>query len=407
MIVGDFSSPTYRNFFDELLATLRDRVELKLQDSGNTIWAADDLDEAIEEALEQYSQRSPAQAVATLTLAAAGREVDISTLTDIVRIEKVWWPYDSTNPTYPPNWCQFEVWPGDVLFIDEPTAPTSGQKVRIFYNEMHTLNGLNGATATTIPEEDIAYIIAGAAHFAAQMRAVELAETLTVDRDVGKRLLEYAEEQGKNFRYGIAQRPPAYQRYAYAYDQNDIDEAIAWALDRYNEVNPEVTITTVTLAASGREVDISSITDYLDIIRVWWDYDSTDSEYPPNWRNFELWPGDLLFIDSDDEPASGDKVRIWYTRARTINGLAGAASTTVPDDQEILIVNGAAGFAAEERVQENPSRWVPRKLREWADARLRDFERGLKALAQRNAARHSGIASMAPLDRWDKQDNGW
>jgi hypothetical protein len=210
----------------------------------------------------------------------------------------------------------------------------------------------------------------------------------------------------KNFRYGMNLKQPAWQRYAYAYDQNDIDEAIRWALDRYNEVNPEVTITSLELEAAGREVDISSITDYVDILRVWWNYDSTDPAYPPDWREFELWPGDLLFVQDGDEPAVGDVVRIWYKKLRTISGLDSAESTTLPEQDEALLVAGASGFVAQERVQEQPQRSVPRKLREWADSRLREFERGLARVARRHAARHSGIAPIPNLDRWDDSD-GW
>ena len=100
---------------------LRDRVESLLQDSGNTRWSTDDTDEAIRRALEVYSQYSPQHAIGTIALSAAGREIDISSLTGLVRVEKVWWDYDSTTPGYPPNWRQFEVWPRSILYIDDRT----------------------------------------------------------------------------------------------------------------------------------------------------------------------------------------------------------------------------------------------------------------------------------------------
>jgi hypothetical protein len=202
-------------------------------------------------------------------------------------------------------------------------------------------------------------------------------------------------------------KPPAWQRRASAYDQGDIDEAIRWALHRYSEVNPDKTIASVTLSAAGREVDISSITDYIEVLRVWWDYDSrptqTWDEHPPRWRDFELWPGDVVYVNDAGEPQSGDTVRIWYTRQHAIHGLDSASTTTLPTDAETLIVAGAAGYCAQERVQEDPARYVPRKLREWADARIKEFEKGLRAVARREAARHSGIARMAAIDRWDAE----
>lgn len=391
----------------ETLTTLTDRVETRLQDSGNARWAAADVNDAIEQALEQWSRHDPYVTVGTVNLSADGREVDISSLTGLLRVERVWCPYDSSDPTYPPNWVQFAVWPGPLLFIDEPTEPSSGDVARIWYTKMHTISGLNGESTTTMPAEDVGYFINGAAGFAAQMRAVELAETLNADRDVVKRLNDWAEENLKNFRYGMRLRQPWIERVGYAHDQNDLDEAIRWALGRYNEVNPEVTIDTVTLSADGREVDISGITDYTEIIRVWWPYTSTAPEFPPNWRDFQVWPGDLLYINADSEPQSADVVRVWYKKLRTISGLDSATSTTLPDEHESILLAGAAGFAAQERVQDESTRWVPRKLREWADARLREFERGLKKVARQLSSKHSGFAPMAELDRWDKQNDDW
>jgi rRNA-processing protein FCF1 len=407
MNASGFPEPLNLEASSETLTTLRDRVETMLQDTGNATWDSGDIDEAIEQTVEQWSRKDPQLLVTSVTLTADGREVDISGISNPMRIERVWWPYDSSNPDYPPNWVQFEVWPGDILYIDEPTAPTTGDKVRIWYTKMHTLNGLNSATATTLLAEDMSYIISGAAAIAARMRAVELAEELTVHRDVVDNLNKWADEHEKTFRYGMNLKQPAWQRYGYAYDQNDLDEAIAWALGRYNEQNPEIVITTITLSSDGREIDISSITDYTDILQVWWDYDSSDPEYPPKWRNFQLWPGDILYLNTSTVPQSGDVVRIWYKRLRTINGLNSASTTTLPSEDEELVLTGASGFSAQQRVQDQPGRYVPRKIAEWADDRLREFERGLRALATRQAAKHSGTAQLPTIDRWDSGDDGW
>jgi len=390
----------------ETLTTLTDRVELRLQDSSNLKWSAADIGEAIEQALEQWSRHDPYHTIGTVTFAKTSHEQSLSTLTGLLRVERVWCPYDSADPDYPPNWVQFAIWPGPILFVDEPTSPTAADVARIWYSKMHTINLLNSATATTIPAEDIGYFINGAAGFAAQMRAVELSETLNADRDVVKRLNDWAEENLRNFRYGMGLRQPATERWGYAHDQNDLDEAIRWALGRYNEVNPETTIGSLTLAADGREVDISSLT-YLDVIRVWWPYTSTAPENPPNWRDFQVWPGDILYLDSDSEPQSADVVRVWYNKLRTISGLDSATSTTLPTQHENLIIAGASGFAAQERVQDEQQRWIPRKLREWAQQRLQEFERGLRQVARHQAAKHSSKASISALDRWDQQDDEW
>ena len=198
------------------------------------------------------------------------------------------------------------------------------------------------------------------------------------------------------------------RRYALAHNQDDVDEAIRWALHRYAEVRPQRIITTKTLSASGREIDITGdTTDLIDVERVWWGYTASDPEYLPNWRDFELWTGDILYVKDGNEPQSGDVVRIFYTSPQTINGLDGASVTSFRPDDETLIVTGASGFAAQERVQDQASRYIPRKLREWATKMLGLFERGLKRVARREAARASGIAVVPVLDRWDAEGDGW
>ena len=407
MSATGFTEPYVATASSVALAALRDRVEASLADSTNAKWTTDEIDEAITKAMEQYSRRDPQHAIATVSITSTTREIDISSISNLTRVEKVWWDYNSDTPGYPPNWRQFEVWPGPLLYIDDDESPANGDTVRIWYSLPHTIKDLASASATTIPNEDIGFIVIGATHFAAHQRAMELAESLNVDRDVTDRLMAYADEQGKNFRYHSRLRPPAWQRYASAYDQNDLDEALRWALHRYNKINPDRTITTVTLSAAGREVDISSITDYLEIERVWWTYDSSDPSYPPYWRDFEVWPGNLLYVKAGSEPQISDVVRIFYSRAHSINGLDSASSTTLPTDDENLLVIGAAGFAAQERMHETEGRYVPTKLREWAQARLAEFEKQLLHLARQIGARQSGLALTNPLDRWEDGSGWW
>ena len=186
---------------------------------------------------------------------------------------------------------------------------------------------------------------------------------------------------------------------------NQLDEAIRQALAAYSEHIPHRAITSLTLTADGRELDISTIT-YRDIERVWWDYDSTAPDHPPHWRTFEIWPGDILFVNDSDEPASGDVVRIWYTADHTVTDLDAATSTTLPSRHESILVQGASGFAAAARrvtilEQVNLNEWAPRNLREWAELQLTTFYNALEEIATREAALDSGTAPTAALDRWD------
>jgi hypothetical protein len=383
------------------LADIRDRVEARLQDSTNATWSTADLDEAIRTALEQYSKYNPQHVLGTVTLSATdAREIDISSFIGLLRVEKVWWDYDSSDPSYPPNFRQFEVWPGDILYIDDRELPAENDVVRVWYTKMHTIEDLDSAGATTVPADDEGTIVTGACHFAAQMRVAELAETLPAHDDVLKTLEDYADEQGKNFRYQAQIEIREYEKRAHAYDQGDIDEAVRWALYRFTEVKPHRAVTTETLSAAGREIDISGI-DTIDIERVWLDYDSSDPDYEPKWADFEVWPGDLLFINESEEPDSGDLLRIWYTTDHTINGLDSETTTTVIDRDVNILITGAVGYCAQQRIQEDEHWWGKRDLREWGAQRLREFEAALQRIAHKQAIKHSGIAPAGDLDRWD------
>jgi len=192
---------------------------------------------------------------------------------------------------------------------------------------------------------------------------------------------------------------------------DDLDEALRQALHRYSKVQPDTTITPLVLTVAGREIDISTITSYMAIKRVWWDYDDSDPAHPPNWRNFELWPGNVLYINDSCEPSVGDTVRIWYTHLQTLYGLDSATATSLPTDDTTTLVIGAAGIAATSRARELAEQlsvdgWVHKRLNTWGKEHLAQFEAALAFLAQQQAARASGIAPGPPLDRWDDAE-GW
>ena len=191
----------------------------------------------------------------------------------------------------------------------------------------------------------------------------------------------------------------------------EIDEAITQALQRYSRVNPSPQVGTVTLPAAGREIDISSLTAYQDVIRVWWPYTAASPAEPPNWCDFELWPGDLLYIKGSDEPQSGDVVRVWYTKPQTLNGLAAATATTFAADHAEIIITGAAGLAASARAMGRSEKLNVRgrttpDLGAWAADKLAIFDRELKLIAAQLAAVAAGIAPGPALDRWDEQGQG-
>jgi hypothetical protein len=186
------------------LTTLRDRVEQILADSGNAIWSTDDIDEAIRQAVHEYSKTRPLRSVGTVVLSSDGREIDISSLTGLLGVSQVWCDYDSTDPAYPPNRRPFEHWPdSQKVYVTGDYEPQSGDTMRVFYTAMQTLEDLDSATSTTIPLDDESLIAIGAAGFAATSRAVDLAEKVTLDRLTGQQVRAWGLSKLQEFRSGL------------------------------------------------------------------------------------------------------------------------------------------------------------------------------------------------------------
>ncbi|HEM61198.1 MAG TPA: hypothetical protein ENO24_02815 [Chloroflexi bacterium] len=152
------------------LSEVRDLVEQDLDDAGNAIWSTSDIDRAIKKALVEYSRICPQEAVATITLEADGREISTSALTGMTSIVRVWCPYTSADPEDPPQWRRWELW-GPTLMILDGATPASGEAVRIYYHQQHTIDGLDGESTTTVPTEDEEVIVLGAAAYAALQQA--------------------------------------------------------------------------------------------------------------------------------------------------------------------------------------------------------------------------------------------
>jgi len=173
------------------LAELRDLVELDLDDSSNAVWSTGDVDRAIARALYEYSQVNPQRAAGTVTLAADGREISISSLTGLTRIVRVWHPYTAADPEDPPEWRRWDLW-GTTLRIIDGDEPASGEVVRVFYFKEHTINGLGGASSTTVPAEDERVVVLGAGAYAALQKARSAIGEAGISTDTPKHWLTWA-----------------------------------------------------------------------------------------------------------------------------------------------------------------------------------------------------------------------
>ena len=161
------------------LAELRDLVEADLTDAGNATWSTAEIDRGIRRALFRYSEVRPQQVIASLD-AAASREYSLATLTGLVDVQRVWFPYDSTDPVHHPKFIEFELWDDKtVLYLDVADCPAVGDDpLRVFYTKAHTLNGLDSAASSTYYVEDEEVLVLGATAFAAVQRTRYVVDTV-------------------------------------------------------------------------------------------------------------------------------------------------------------------------------------------------------------------------------------
>jgi hypothetical protein len=198
-----------------------------------------------------------------------------------------------------------------------------------------------------------------------------------------------------------------------------IDEAIRQALDEYNQVYPLSTETVITLPGDGREIALNSVSGLIEVLEVWWPYDSdaSDETWPPNKvKGFRLWWDDaqpVLFLDLVDgsQPQGDDELRIWHTRRQTIQDLDSGDATTLQGDHETALVKGAAGHAALFRTADlvevsGTDLYAVGLLGTWGRAKEREWSAFLESLRKMSTRRGPGWGQGWRLDKWDTETGG-
>ena len=199
------------------------------------------------------------------------------------------------------------------------------------------------------------------------------------------------------------------------WDTGTIDESIRQCLDEYNAVFPLNMETVIVLPGDGREIALNSLAGLIEVLEVWWPYDSDASSetWPPNKvRGFRLWWDDaqpVLFLDvlSGDQPQQDDEMRIWYSKRQTIQDLDSAAVTTIMLDHESNLVKGAAGHCALSRTVDlievaGTDLYAIGLLGTWGRAKEREWYTFLEALRKKSARRGLPWGQGWRLDKWDQ-----
>jgi hypothetical protein len=139
---------------------LRDRLrqELHDEDSGAYRWTDAVLDRHLTRATRVLSFVWPDEHKTTLSTTAGSRDLSLSTLSDLVRIEAVEFPAGQ----YPPVYVQFSVFAGTLTLLVDG-APGDAEDVAVYWGKLHTLD----ASTSTLPAVAEDAVVIGAAGYAA------------------------------------------------------------------------------------------------------------------------------------------------------------------------------------------------------------------------------------------------
>lgn len=173
------------------------------------------------------------------------------------------------------------------------------------------------------------------------------------------------------------------------------DEAFRQSLAELNSVLPLTAEQLHIVSAAGVEQAIAGVSEFQQVLRVWFPYDPGAPDAPPL-ADFNAWHDGAalrLRVGGGRVPAVGERLRVLYTRAHTIAGLDGATVSTINPARHSLLVLGAAGFAAALRaatVLENYGKRAQdhEQLTAWSNRLLLRFRFQLELLARTSGALH-------------------
>jgi len=157
------------------------RRDLKDEDAANYRWTDDEIDRAINKALDDYSLYCPLQVRTTLATTSDSNEVSLATLSDMIDVLRVEHPI--TNRPYPSR--RFSVFASVLTFLDGYLG--DGGNCYVYWLQHHSIG-----TSSTVPTTHEYIVAIGAAAYALNSQAqyqVDLANTGgdKVDNDYGAR----------------------------------------------------------------------------------------------------------------------------------------------------------------------------------------------------------------------------
>ncbi len=171
------------------------------------------------------------------------------------------------------------------------------------------------------------------------------------------------------------------------FEEKLLAEALRQALGEYSRACPQVAQAELTVAEAGRTQALAALPDLEAVLQVVYPYRAGDAR-PRRVQDYWYYWHDgvpTLYLGSGPEPQAGAVMQVTYSRGHTLQGLDGAAVTSVPANHLTTVVSGAAGHAASLRsagLMEAYGRRTAEvvNLAQWSKEMLNNFRSTLRLL---------------------------
>lgn len=148
--------------------TARVRQDLKDTDTQNYLWTDGEIEGAINRALHEYSLACPIQQQTDIATTSGSTELNISSLSDLLKIESIEFPIGAI----PPYYQHFSYWAGKAYMEDAG----NGQNARVRWLKKHSIT----AQSSTVPAEHEEIIVLGATAYLAHSASAYIIDRATI-----------------------------------------------------------------------------------------------------------------------------------------------------------------------------------------------------------------------------------
>ena len=164
------------------LMTLRAKVRDVLGASEDTeTWTNSMLDAGLRDGLQEYSRRGPVSET-SFTVASAGYQQDLSSITNLATVTALAWPW-YTGARFEDLVIGWRLIGEKIVYLQ--AYASVGEILRVRYRQWYTVKDLDGAASTTVPVNHEQILVLAAATGALDTRLRQLSENPAAPKEAG------------------------------------------------------------------------------------------------------------------------------------------------------------------------------------------------------------------------------